>query len=162
MSHLSLQGLHKRPQCDDGLSHVTGIPHTLDRRRRILHGRLGRLLRRDAPNFGAAVSFYGGGITAGRMGLPPLLELASEVRVPWLGLFGDLDEGSPSPTSKHFARPRHGSRRPPRSSATPTPITASTATRDRASTTRCDAADAFERAVDFLTAQPRWHLIGCR
>jgi len=47
------------------------------------------------PTFGAAVSFYGGGITTGRMGLPPLLELASELRDPWLGLFGDLDSGIP-------------------------------------------------------------------
>ena len=45
--------------------------------------------------FGAAVSFYGGGITTSRMGLPPLLELASELRAPWLGLFGDLDSGIP-------------------------------------------------------------------
>ncbi len=45
--------------------------------------------------FGAGVSFYGGGITTGRMGLPPLLELASELRHPWLGLFGDLDAGIP-------------------------------------------------------------------
>lgn len=47
------------------------------------------------PTFGAAVSFYGGGIAQGRMGLPPLLELASELRAPWLGLFGDLDAGIP-------------------------------------------------------------------
>lgn len=45
---------------------------------------------------GAAVSFYGGGLSASRMGLPPLLELASDVRAPWLGLFGDLDAGIPS------------------------------------------------------------------
>jgi carboxymethylenebutenolidase len=44
---------------------------------------------------GATVSFYGGGITASRMGLPPLLELAKDVRNPWLGLFGDLDTGIP-------------------------------------------------------------------
>jgi carboxymethylenebutenolidase len=47
------------------------------------------------PTFGAAVSFYGGGITSSRMGLPPLLEFASDVRDPWLGLFGDLDAGIP-------------------------------------------------------------------
>jgi carboxymethylenebutenolidase len=44
---------------------------------------------------GAAVTFYGGGLTTSRMGLPPLLELAGEVRDPWLGLFGDLDSGIP-------------------------------------------------------------------
>ncbi|MHB8378905.1 MAG: dienelactone hydrolase family protein [Acidimicrobiales bacterium] len=40
---------------------------------------------------GAAVSFYGGGLTTGRFGLPPLLELATSLKAPWLGLFGDLD-----------------------------------------------------------------------
>jgi carboxymethylenebutenolidase len=47
------------------------------------------------PTFGAAVSFYGGGIRSSRMGLPALAELAREVRAPWLGLFGDLDAGIP-------------------------------------------------------------------
>lgn len=45
---------------------------------------------------GAAVSFYGGGLTKGRFGLPPLLELATSLRAPWLGLFGDLDTSIPS------------------------------------------------------------------
>jgi carboxymethylenebutenolidase len=40
---------------------------------------------------GAAISFYGGGLTKGRFGLPPLLELATALKAPWLGLFGDLD-----------------------------------------------------------------------
>jgi carboxymethylenebutenolidase len=44
---------------------------------------------------GAAVSFYGGGIAEGRFGIPPLAELASELKAPWLGLFGDLDQGIP-------------------------------------------------------------------
>jgi carboxymethylenebutenolidase len=44
---------------------------------------------------GAAVSFYGGGIAAGRMGLEPLLEVAEHLRSPWLGLYGDLDTGIP-------------------------------------------------------------------
>jgi len=44
---------------------------------------------------GAAVSFYGGGVSMGRMGLPPLLELADDLKTPWLGLFGDLDAGIP-------------------------------------------------------------------
>jgi carboxymethylenebutenolidase len=41
---------------------------------------------------GAAVTFYGGGVTQGRFGYPPLLELAPELRTPWLGLFGDRDQ----------------------------------------------------------------------
>jgi len=43
--------------------------------------------------FGAAVTFYGGGIRQGRMGLSPLLDLAPQLTAPWLGLFGDLDQG---------------------------------------------------------------------
>jgi carboxymethylenebutenolidase len=46
-------------------------------------------------NLGAAVSFYGGGIAQGRFGFPPLVELAPQLRAPWLGLFGDLDRGIP-------------------------------------------------------------------
>jgi len=44
---------------------------------------------------GAAATFYGGGIENGRFGLPPLLELAKELTCPWLGLYGDLDQGIP-------------------------------------------------------------------
>lgn len=40
---------------------------------------------------GAAVTFYGGGITEGRFGLPPLLAAAAGLQTPWLGLYGDLD-----------------------------------------------------------------------
>ena len=41
---------------------------------------------------GAAVSFYGGGLTEGRFGIPPLIDLASTLQAPWLGLFGDQDQ----------------------------------------------------------------------
>jgi carboxymethylenebutenolidase len=44
---------------------------------------------------GAAASFYGGGVATGRFGLPPLVELAADLKCPWLGLYGDLDEGIP-------------------------------------------------------------------
>ena len=44
---------------------------------------------------GAAASFYGGGVETGRFGLPPLLELAPHLTCPWLGLYGDLDQGIP-------------------------------------------------------------------
>ena len=43
----------------------------------------------------AAASFYGGGVEAGRFGLPSLLELAPSLKCPWLGLYGDLDTGIP-------------------------------------------------------------------
>lgn len=44
---------------------------------------------------GAATSFYGGGVVTGRFGLPPLVELAADLRSPWLGLYGDLDQSIP-------------------------------------------------------------------
>ena len=44
---------------------------------------------------GAAASFYGGGIAAGRFGFPPLLELAPQLACDWIGLYGDLDKGIP-------------------------------------------------------------------
>ncbi len=46
-------------------------------------------------SFGAAVTFYGGGITQGRFGFPPQIEVAAQLRTPWLGLYGDLDQGIP-------------------------------------------------------------------
>jgi carboxymethylenebutenolidase len=45
---------------------------------------------------GAAVTFYGGGVTAGRFGFESLVELAPQLKTPWLGLYGDLDQGIPS------------------------------------------------------------------
>jgi carboxymethylenebutenolidase len=44
---------------------------------------------------GAAVTFYGGGVGEGRFGMPPLVEMAPGLRTPWLGLFGDADQGIP-------------------------------------------------------------------
>ncbi len=45
---------------------------------------------------GAAVGFYGGGIvSASPLGLPALIEEAADLQTPWLGLFGDLDQGIP-------------------------------------------------------------------
>jgi carboxymethylenebutenolidase len=44
---------------------------------------------------GAAVTFYGGGVKEGRFGMPALVELATELKTPWLGLFGDRDQGIP-------------------------------------------------------------------
>jgi carboxymethylenebutenolidase len=44
---------------------------------------------------GAAVTYYGGGITDGRWGYPSQLEWADRLQTPWLGLYGDLDQGIP-------------------------------------------------------------------
>jgi len=46
-------------------------------------------------SLGAGVTFYGGGVSQGRFGMPPLLELAAELKTPWLGLFGDKDQSIP-------------------------------------------------------------------
>lgn len=42
---------------------------------------------------GAAVTFYGGGVSQGRFGFPSLLDIATDLQTPWLGLYGDLDQG---------------------------------------------------------------------
>jgi carboxymethylenebutenolidase len=45
---------------------------------------------------GAAVGFYGGGIVTPRFPqFPALIDEASKLRTPWLGLFGDLDASIP-------------------------------------------------------------------
>jgi carboxymethylenebutenolidase len=44
---------------------------------------------------GAAVTFYGGGVAEGRFGLPSLVDQAPNLQTPWLGLYGDLDQGIP-------------------------------------------------------------------
>jgi carboxymethylenebutenolidase len=44
---------------------------------------------------GASVSYYGGGVETGRFGLPSLIELASSLKAPWLGNYGDQDQGIP-------------------------------------------------------------------
>lgn len=44
---------------------------------------------------GAAITFYGGGIVMGRFGLPTLLEMVPELKTPWMGNYGDLDQSIP-------------------------------------------------------------------
>jgi carboxymethylenebutenolidase len=44
---------------------------------------------------GAGVTFYGGGVTEGRFGMAPMVELAPQLQAPWLGLYGDEDLGIP-------------------------------------------------------------------
>jgi carboxymethylenebutenolidase len=53
------------------------------------------LLVATKRDLGAAVTFYGGGITDERFGFRPQTEEAPELRAPWLGLYGDLDTGIP-------------------------------------------------------------------
>ena len=40
---------------------------------------------------GATVTFYGGGVTNGRFGLPSLIDLAPLLKAPWFGAYGDQD-----------------------------------------------------------------------
>jgi carboxymethylenebutenolidase len=45
---------------------------------------------------GAAVGFYGGGLVTGRSPqFPALIDRASRLKTPWLGLFGDRDKSIP-------------------------------------------------------------------
>jgi carboxymethylenebutenolidase len=45
---------------------------------------------------GASVGFYGGGIVSqGHFPFPPLIDEAATLKTPWLGLFGDADDGIP-------------------------------------------------------------------
>ena len=85
---------------------------------------------------GAAVTFYGGGVTEGRFGSRPMVELAPQLKAPWLGLFGDEDARSPSTRSRPCDRPWPAPRSTPRSCATPVPGTASTAISAPTSTKR--------------------------
>jgi len=56
--------------------------------------------------YGAAVTFYGSGIRAGRFGFRSLAEVAPLLRSPWLGLYGDLDRGHPGGAGRRAAQCR--------------------------------------------------------
>jgi len=44
---------------------------------------------------GAAVTFYGGGVAAGRMGYESFIDEVPKLQTPWLGQFGEADRGIP-------------------------------------------------------------------
>ncbi|KAA0022828.1 dienelactone hydrolase family protein [Antrihabitans cavernicola] len=46
-------------------------------------------------SLGAAITYYGGGITNGRFGYPAMVDEVAELQTPWLGHFGDIDKGIP-------------------------------------------------------------------
>ncbi len=98
---------------------------------------------------GAAVTFYGGGLTTGRFGFPPLVELAPKLTVPWLGLFGDLDTGIPVEQVEEL-------RVAAASSGQPTEIVRYPSAQhgfncDRRSSYNAEAAaDAWQRTLDFF------------
>ena len=68
-----------------------------------LGGRVSLLTCLRRP-LGAGVGFYGGGIVAGRFPqFPPVIDEVPGLAVPWLGLFGDLDQSIP-PTDVEVLR----------------------------------------------------------
>jgi carboxymethylenebutenolidase len=151
MSHLSLEGLRNDLNATTDFLTAQGYGATSIGAVGFCMGGSVAFYAATTPAFGAAVSFYGGGLSASRMGLPPLLELASELRAPWLGFFGDLDEGIPvaevealrEATSRvavttevvRYADAHHGFHCDERSNVY----------------NEAAAHDAFERAVSFLT-----------
>ncbi len=44
---------------------------------------------------GAAATFYGGGISKGRFGFSPLLDIADKLQTSWIGFYGDQDQSIP-------------------------------------------------------------------
>jgi len=44
---------------------------------------------------GAAITCYGGGVTQGRFGLDSLIDMAGDLKAPWQGHYGDLDQSIP-------------------------------------------------------------------
>lgn len=64
-------------------------------------------------SLGAAATFYGGGIHEGRFGYPPLRELAPRLATPWIGFYGDEDQGIPvGQVEERRGGSRGGDRRP--------------------------------------------------
>ena len=82
---------------DAGIAHLEAAGHPVARQGVVgfcMGGTLA-LIAGAERNFGAAVTFYGGGVTEGRFGFPPLVEVAPRLQAPWLGLFGDRDQSIP-------------------------------------------------------------------
>jgi carboxymethylenebutenolidase len=84
---------------DAGIAHLRGEGFALEQIGLVgfcFGGRVSFLVALNRP-IGASVGFYGGGIASkGRLGtFPALIDEAPSLQVPWLGLFGDLDQGIP-------------------------------------------------------------------
>ena len=79
------------------LAHVAGLGFPAERTGTVgfCMGGAVSLLAATQRAYGAAVTYYGGGVGAGRFGLPSGIELAANLKTPWLGLYGDLDKGIP-------------------------------------------------------------------
>ena len=100
---------------------------------------------------GAAVTFYGGGVSQGRFGMPPLAEIAPTLKTPWLGLFGDKDKGIPVDDVEAL-----------RTAASKAPVPTDVVRYaeadhgfncdERGSYHAASAADGWQRTLDFFTA----------
>jgi len=82
---------------DAAIAHLTeaGIPATKQGIVGFCMGGTVALIAGVERQLGAAVTFYGGGLKEGRFGFPALVDVAPQLKAPWLGLFGDQDQGIP-------------------------------------------------------------------
>lgn len=100
---------------------------------------------------GAAVTYYGGGISEGRFGMESGLTYGAQLRTPWLGLYGDLDAHIPSDEVEQL-------RTIVSATAVPTEIIRYAQADhgfhcdERASFHQASSIDAWGRTIGFLTA----------
>lgn len=98
---------------------------------------------------GAAITFYGGGIVMNRFGLPTLLEMVPQLKTPWMGNYGDLDQSIPFTEVEVLHRAV---------AATPTPVEVNRYPdadhgfhcNDRSAYHEASSKDAWARTVKFL------------
>ena len=95
MGELTAAGI--RADVDAAIGHLKGLGLAEDRIAIVGFCMGGAVAFETATrhDLGAAVTFYGGGVTEGRFGFPSLTDLAPDLRTPWLGLYADLDKGIP-------------------------------------------------------------------
>jgi carboxymethylenebutenolidase len=95
MMALTAEGI--RADTDAGLAHLASLGHSGTQVGVVgfCMGGSVTLVAAVDHALGAAVTFYGGGVTQGRFGFDPLVDQAPRLQTPWLGLFGDLDQGIP-------------------------------------------------------------------
>lgn len=61
---------------------------------------------------GAAVSYYGAAVAKARFGFPPMVDAITDLRAPWLGLFGDRDTSIPVEDVERLRRAAAGTEVP--------------------------------------------------
>ena len=95
MQALSTEGIHA--DLDAATEHLASLGFDAAARGIVgfCMGGLVAFVGATTGQFGAAVTFYGGGVATGRFGFPPLIELAGDLSCAWLGCYGDLDKGIP-------------------------------------------------------------------